>query len=283
MKRLIMGLALASAGPVAARDLPVPAEKGWRHAQTGLTLMYRLADLTRTSLTDATTSEHDVAAQFDSADKNVFATIYLFRPAVPDVAMWFDRSRSALETRDLFRDAAPATIDPIGFAVGGAPTASSLRQSYALAGGRYRSTALAAMPVGNWIATIRVSSRTLSAAQLDAKLLGMISAIQWPAQTAPAPQAVASPIKPCGTQLMFKKARQVKPDGSDMLMSLIAGAVAAEKAGAAPEKTLRSWCQEGDGRPEYGVYRSGGPSNGYVLAVRVPAVSSVSTLRSWVR
>jgi hypothetical protein len=58
--------------------------------------------MSRTALTDATQTEHDVAAQYDTPDKSNFATIYLFRPATADVSLWFDRSQTALETRDLF-------------------------------------------------------------------------------------------------------------------------------------------------------------------------------------
>lgn len=142
MKWSITAVALGLAMPAAARDLAVPTDKGWKHAETGLVLMPQLAGMSRTALTDATQTEHDVAAQYDTRDKSTFATIYLFRPAIADVSLWFDRSQTALETRDLFKNASPATADPITFAVGGAKTASSMRQVYATPVGQYRSAAL---------------------------------------------------------------------------------------------------------------------------------------------
>lgn len=75
MRWLIMGLALAVASPLAARDLPVPADKGWQHAQTGLVLAAQIDGMRRTALTDATASEHDVMAQYQAADGSVSATI----------------------------------------------------------------------------------------------------------------------------------------------------------------------------------------------------------------
>jgi hypothetical protein len=259
-------LALSTTTPVAARDLAVPADKGWKHAESGLILTPQLAGLSRTALTDATQTEHDVAAQYETADKSVFATLYLFHPAIADVSLWFDRSQTALETRDAFRNAAPATADPVAFAIGGATAASSLRQIYATPAGQYRSTALAVMPSGEWIVSLRMSAKTLTADQLDARLRQFVAAIRWPA-VIPNAAPAATRMKRCATALTFGKAKPVKPDGADLLMSLMGSSLAATKSPAAAPAPRRSWCREGEPRPEYGVYRSDSGSNGYVLGL----------------
>ncbi|WP_242008133.1 hypothetical protein [Sphingomonas ginsenosidivorax] len=270
MNKWVLVLALVIATPVKARDLGVPADKGWKHAETGLILMPQLAGLSRIALTDATQTERDVAAQYDMPDKSMFATIYLFHPAITDVALWFDRSRTAIETRDLFRNAAPASADPISFAVGNSGSAASLRQVYATpGGGQYRSTALAVVPVGEWIVSVRMSAKTLTADQLDASLQQVIQAIRWPKPTATLATATARPIMGCDTPLTFPKARQAKPNGADMLMALMASSIAAKAKSSdipasAPPTT---WCREDDGRTEYGVYRSIASTNGYVMAL----------------
>lgn len=270
MKTWMMVLALATATPAAARDLGVPAGKGWKHAETGLILMPQLAGLSRIALTDATQTERDVAAQYDMPDKSMFATIYLFHPAIADVALWFDRSRTAIETRDLFRNAAPASADPIAFAVGGSGSATSLRQVYATpGGGQYRSTALAVVPVGEWVVSVRMSAKTLTADQLDASLQQVIQAIRWPKPTATPTAATALPITGCATPLTFPKARQAKSNGADMLMALMGSSIAAKaKASDAPASAPPTiWCRDGDGSTEYGVYRSNASTNGYVMAL----------------
>ncbi len=269
MKRLMMVVALACATSAVARDLPVPADKGWKHAPTGLILTQQLAGMPRTTLTDATETEHDVAAQFELPDKSVFATVYIFQSPVADASLWFDRSRTALEGRDIYRHAAPATIDPIAFAAGaGAGTArptSALRQVYAVPDGPYRSTALAVVPVGGWIVAIRMSATTLRADQLDARLTDVVAAIRWPT-TAGDPAAAVAPIKACPVPLTFSKARVAKANGADMLMSLLGSSIAAKK-----EPTLSTrpttWCREGSARPEYGVYRADGDTSGYIMAL----------------
>ncbi|WP_435368378.1 hypothetical protein [Sphingomonas faeni] len=269
MKKWVLIVALVIATPVAARDLGVPADKGWKHAETGLILMPQLAGLSRTTLTDATETEHDVAAQYDVADKSVFATIYLFHPAIPDVALWFDRSQTALETRDIFRHAAPASADPIAFAATNSGTATSLRQVYASPGGAYRSTALAVVPVGEWIVSIRMSEKTLTADQLDASLQQVIKAVRWPPSATTATIA-AAPVTPCTTPLTFTKAKQAKPNGADLLMSLMASTMAAKaktEEKSAPPVAHPSWCRDGSASTEYGVYRSNASTGGYVMAL----------------
>ncbi|MEH3121368.1 MAG: hypothetical protein PGN16_05190 [Sphingomonas phyllosphaerae] len=268
MKWLLFVLALTGAASSSARDLAVPADKGWKHAETGIILSPQLAGLSRTALTDATQSEHDVAAQFAVADGSVTATIYIFHPAIADVGIWFDRSRATLENRDIYRSAAPATIDPVSFAASGTGPATALRQDYAIAGGPFRSTALAVVPVGEWIVTLRMTARTLTSQQLDAALLDVIKAIRWPAPT-PAPATDIQPIKTCAAPLTFKKAKQIKPNGSDLLVSLLGGALARkekEEADSSP-RPRSTWCRDGAGTPEYGVYRAGEEQSGYALAL----------------
>lgn len=265
----MMVMALVIATPVKARDLNVPADKGWKHVETGLILMPQLAGLSRTTLTDATETEHDVAAQYDAPDKSVFATIYLFHPAIPDVALWFDRSQTAIEARDIFHHAAPASADPVTFAAANNAAATSLRQVYATQGGEYRSTALAVVPVGEWIVSIRMSAKTLTAEQLDANLQQAIKAVRWPPSSAIS-TIVAVPVRTCATPLTFTKAKQAKPNGADLLMSLMANSVAAkantEQKSAAP-LPHPSWCRDGTASTEYGVYRSSVSTGGYAMAL----------------
>lgn len=274
MKTFMTGVclmaAVASAAPAMARDLPVPADKGWKHAQSGVILRAQLAGMTRIGLSDATNGEFDVTAQFATPDKATFATIYLFQPAVQSVPMWFDRARTALEERDIFRNAAPATIDPIAFAAPGATTASSLRQVYALASGRPRSTALAVIPVGQWLVAIRLTSDTLVAEQLDATLSTLITAIAWPAASGAAVPA-AVPIAPCSTPLAYGKAKVVKTQGADALVSLLltAGLATAEarKKPDTPADAPPVWCRGDVAGARYAAYRSSDDAASYVMAL----------------
>lgn len=255
MRVLMMVLALASATPLAARELAVPPDKGWQHQDTGLILTARLAGLPRTALSDTTQSEHDVMARFEAPDQSVAASVFLFRPAIADVALWFDRSATALQSNAIFRGAVPVNAAPVGFAAGGAPVASSLRQVFTKAEGPYRSTALAVMPLGEWIVAVRMSAKSLSADALDAGLMQLIGAIRWPATAPaaadaapPAPALAAVPVTACAAPLTFRKAKLLKSNTTGVLMQLI-GTHAVREASASKERAPAQpsrWCREGD-------------------------------------
>ncbi|MFN3518295.1 MAG: hypothetical protein ACK4YT_02495 [Sphingomonas sp.] len=166
---------------------------------------------------------------------------------------------------------------PIGFAVGGAPVASSLRQVFTKAEGPYRSTALAVMPLGEWIVAGRMSAKSLSADALDAGLMQLIGAIRWPATAPaaadaapPAPALTAVPVTACAAPLTFRKAKLLKSNTTDVLMQLI-GTHAVREASASKERAPvqpSRWCREGEVRAEYGAYRSDRKgTQGYALVL----------------
>jgi hypothetical protein len=258
-------LAIAQAGSLAARDLPVPSNNGWQHAETGLVLMATVDGLTRSSLSDSTTTEHDVSAQFDDPAKSLFTTLYLFHPAADDVPMWFDRSRTALEDRTLFQHASPASADPVAFAGPGSTTTSALRQAYSVLGSDFRSTALAVLPLGEWLVAIRMSTKTMNADALDARLTHFIDALRWPTTGVEAAPA-AVPIRTCPKPLAFTNAKVVKPEGSDVLVSLLAGMIVDSAHKQGKPLTRAQWCREGVGSVTFGVYRAI-EGDGYSLAL----------------
>jgi hypothetical protein len=261
----LCGTIAFSAAPAAYRTLPVPADKGWMHAQTKLILRAQMAGLARTGLSDSTATEHDIAAQFENADHSISATLYLFHSALPEPAVWFDRSRLALEQRDLFRHAAPASEAPLAFAASGT-VASSLRQTYAIVDGPFRSTALAVMPLGEWLVVVRMSAKE-KAATLDRQMSDFISALRLPADPS---ATIATPVVACATPLHFTKAKMVKPEPTDLLVSLISGAAARETKDQ-PAPPRRHWCREGDPGDGFAAYRGDdqtGDASGYTLAMQ---------------
>ncbi|MBW6528894.1 hypothetical protein KZ813_18800 [Sphingomonas sp. RHCKR7] len=269
--RTILGLALAAAlattmtdpARAAPRTLAVPADKGWMHAQTRLVLRPQVAGLTRLSLSDSTATEHDVTAQFESADHATFATLYLFHSALPEVAVWFDRARATLEARDLFRHAAPASEAPIAFAASGT-TPAALRQTYAIVDGPNRSTALAVMPLGEWLVVLRMTGRGNSAA-LDRQLTDFVAALRLPEDGAARP---AAPIAACPAVLAYGRAKMVKPETTDLLLSFLGAMAAQEKEAEPVPASSRPWCREGEPGAGYAAYRREDESDGYGVAIQ---------------
>ena len=279
----ILGLLLALT-PIPAiaqrRDLPVPPGKGWQHADSGVILTATLAGLPRTTLTDNGTAERDIAAEFARPDRATIATVYIFHPALMSVPVWFDRAQTALMQRDVYGGATPVAPLPTPFARPGAIAASGLRQTYAPGHGKYKSTALAVMPVGTWLVAIRLSSTTLDPAAADTLLSALVTAIRWPATTGD--PGVATPVGECADGLKFTRATLQKPDMMQALLGGTLAAAVAEKKNAADAAPVE-WCRD-PVKPvvAYGVYRTVGMTDGYVLALgdagRVATVARSFTL-----
>jgi hypothetical protein len=261
--RWMMGLAaLVGAASADARDLDVPIEKGWQHARSGLILRARIAEFVRTGISDSTADELDVAAQFRSTQDGTILTIFVFRPASGGVALWFDRARTALEQNKAFGSVSPLTSES-AFALPGRTTASAMRQAFTASSAAYRGTAVAIVPIGEWLVALRVSGPA-EGASIDARLTAVLAAISWPAST----DAAATSIEPCPEPLRFAKAKQRKPDMMQGLMAgALASALAEEAAKTKGEPAEAPLCR--DATPPtsvFGVYRHTG-QEGYMLAL----------------
>jgi len=267
MRTLFLAAAVASllaATPAMAqprlRALEVPVTAAWKHANTDLTLGPTLDGLTRKRIEDAGSEELDLLATYESADRTLLGTIYIFRPQVPNVPLWFDRARLTLErSKHLPVDSGGAT--PVrSFALRGTGTSDSLRAAYPLTGGEYKSTALAVMPMNGWILKVRMSSKSLGAAELDSRLATFISALRLPQlRAAPA----AAPIADCARPLGFRTAKMLKPDAAQTVLGSLMTVAAADKAPA----TDVSYCRDPHQDMMSGIYRAGGSSDSYLLAL----------------
>lgn len=265
MRAMILVAVAFLATPLHARDLPVPSDKGWQHAETGLILPATLDGLARTKLIDTTDSEHDVAADFDNQDHSVEATVYIFHPAIDDVAMWFERAQTQIENRKEYGGVAPMSADPVAFAPPRGSPASALRRSYTPEKGAIRSTALAVMPLGTWLVVVRMSSEADRSAALERRLDAVITAIRWPSLK---PSPPVRPIPACTDALRFDKAKVVKPDGSTTLLTLVMGAVASDPTIKKTDLKPVSWCRDAATRPAYGIYRDADGGLGYEMALQ---------------
>lgn len=253
MRASIAAALLIIGSPAVARDLPVPPDKGWQHATTGLILMSTLAGEQRTALTDSGERELDIAAQYGSGDGPVSITVYLFHPGLDDVALWFDRVDAEVRGRDTYGGASPVAAAPIAFARPGGAAADSLRMIYTPQKGPYRSTGAAMMPLGDWLVSVRISSKIDDPAQLAAKLDAVIAGIRFPADGATG--AAVTPIAACATHIAYKHAKLQKVDSSQVLLGALEGTIAEEHAASGEKAKPVRFCRDGAGTTQFGVYR----------------------------
>ncbi|THD37842.1 MAG: hypothetical protein E7773_02360 [Sphingomonas sp.] len=267
IKSLVAAALLASvtAAPAVAqqRTLSVQAGAAWTHVQTGVTLPATLIGIPRDAVTDNSAKEIDVAAAYGNGAATT-VTLYVFRPALTSVPVWFDRSETQILLRDIYANpTAPAPV--AAFAPPRSAAASGLRRIYVPGRGPYKSTGLAMMPLGDWLVVVRISSQQLDAAALDAKLSEVIAALGWPDRVADT--LAAAPVAPCATPLAYAKNAKLKaPDMTDALLGATLATIQPDPKEVA-KATPVTWCREGEATSQYGVYRANGDATGYSIAM----------------
>ncbi len=270
LKPILAAMLLATAStttPAAAQStLEVPANAGWKHAQTGIVLRSTLGGYARVDIRDSSQTELDVMATYGSTDRTT-VTVYIFRPALSSVPVWFDRSETQILARDVYGNAAPQG-QPLAFTPPGASATSGLRRVYLPSKGPFKATGLAIMPLGEWLVAIRVSSTELDTAALDAKMSDLIAAIGWPVQPAASPAAV--PIAVCATNLSYSRSAKLKKPnmGSALLGGMLMGVISdTEKAKPETVTAAPALCRDGAATTQYGVYRRLDATDSYTMAL----------------
>ena len=263
---LVAALTIGVAAPAAAQTpIEVPANAGWKHAQTGVVLRSKLAGQARTGISDSSANELDVMIRYDGDAHNPI-TLYVFRPAGGGLPIWFDRAETQIRLRDSLGGAAPAG-PTVAFARPKATAQSSLRRVFLPGKGPYKATGVAMMPLGEWLIAVRFSSADLDAAGLDARMTEIIAGIGWPDGVAESP--AAAPVPACSGQLAYARGAKLnKPDMADALIGAMVGGIAAEKAEKSPEQGRPiTWCREGEGEARFGVYRDAASVDSYMMAL----------------
>lgn len=263
---LALGAGIAAA-PAAAqkRVFDVPANAGWKEPETGVILHRTLAGLPRKEIGDFGQSGLDIYARY--LDDSTEITVYLFRPALQNVAIWFDRAETQVMARDIF--ASPMPVAPaLAFAPPKSATASALRRAYVPGKGPVKSTGIVMMPIGKWLVGIRMSSMTIGPAELDARIDQAIAGIGWPEGVADSPAVAA--VEPCAAPLDYdRRAKMQKPEMADILLGAVMPKVIAEAKAKGEVKagSAEPLCRDLPAKREYAVYRTPDATNVYVMAL----------------
>ncbi|NYT41061.1 hypothetical protein HZY97_09860 [Sphingomonas sp. R-74633] len=269
---LALALGVGAVMPAAAQNhsqaqINVPANVSWMHEGTGLILRSKIAGLPRGTILDSTRSGLDVMVQYAEGQATA-VTLYIYRPALMSVPVWFDRSETQILMRtDVFGTSAP-TGPARAFTPPKAATASALRRSYVPGRGPNKSTGLAIIPLGEWLVAVRVSSQELDPAALDAKIDEVIAGIVWPDKQVESPVAV--PIAACPGSLAYdRKAKLMQPDPQQSIMGALILGVAADAAKNKEGKPVPPvlFCRDGAPVQQYGVYRAADAKDSYTLAL----------------
>lgn len=255
-------LSIPAIAQTAPPILPADANKPFRHANSGLTFPVALIGLPRSDGHEYVKPELDVAFRYVAPDGAEELTVYAYRATAGSPAIWFDAAIRSIEQRQAF--GRKTRIErPIGFAPPGQSVASGFKAAWTLSNGPLRSTALAIVPMGEWLVKLRYSSRAYEGASLMTRLDAAILELGWP--TVPAASA-AEPITECSTPLKLGGvSKPVKTDGAaaliDAMMALDREKVVKPDA---PKAAPVSWCRDSTVVAPVPIYRPNGTSDAYL-------------------
>lgn len=268
--RLIAAILIASATPALAQTKPAPlahdAAKPFKHENSGITLPASLIGLPRNEGQEYVKPQLDVAFRYFPADTSEEVSVYIYRVTTGVPSLWFDVSSRSVEQRQSFGRKTRFDM-PLTFTPPGQTTASGLKVAWTLSDAPYRSTALAIVPIGEWLVKIRYSSATLETASLVRRLDEAIVGIGWPGKVKAAP--IASAIEDCNQPLKLRGAsKPVKADGASTLLDAMTASLAGDKK--AKDKPDESppvlWCRDTAVKAPASVYRPIGTDDSYLLA-----------------
>lgn len=265
-KMLLGALLLALASPSIEaqprlRPLQVPANASWQHAETGLVLPPMIDGLSRRNVSDTSAEELDISSNYESADGQLTTTVYLFRPQIASVPLWFDRARTVFEQLNRFAVAASGPLPTRAFALGEDPQSSGLGIVYPLSDGDYAASGIAVASMGGWIVKLRTSAKSMDAAALETRLAAFMRAMRLPKGLALT--AATAELSACPAPLKLKQAKMVRPDMTQTLLVSVLSIAASSKPRAAPG----TFCKEAAGSANYGLYRADASSNSYIMGL----------------
>lgn len=266
----VVATALYAAPVVAqqAKPLQLDMTNGWTHEQSGLHFPKEIGALPFLSATQFANGGWDLSLQYSPADQADAVSIYVYQAAVQDVGLLFAESRTSLEARKQVYSSVSPFAPVAAFTPPGQSGASGLRIAYNTEGA-YKSTALAIAPLGrDWVVKFRVSSTTLSASDLDARLTDAIRVLDWPEDKRLHPEAIEA--QSCNTSLPpFKKAKRVKADGGNAILNaLFASAISAEPTEPqANEPGKVRYCRDQNIPFPFGIYRPDNAVDRYVISL----------------
>lgn len=243
---LIVAAALAALAPGSA------LADGWRHGPSGVAIPDLPDGLHSGEVTDNRRDGSDVFVQLGSGSEPV--TFYVYRSAFPNPALWFERTRLAMNEHI---GSGNAAADPRTFTLGGGSAPNGLREEIALApGNEFRSTAVAIAQYGEWMVKVRITSATLDRDGIRAKMDRLLAAIRLPGAV-PAPVPLVVPGLCPDENRMSGRMRE--PSEGDVTLARAALRQAHDQARGRGGLAARpdAWCRERSSFPtQFGsIYR----------------------------
>jgi len=262
-------LAGLSVSPLVAQPqkLDVQDDASWQHTATGIVMPPTIGEYDRSDITSTAKYELDMQVQYANG-LDTYITAYIFRPAIGTLPVWFDRSKTVLETTEQWQAGTPAEIEK-SFVPPKRENTSAFMAIYKSGNPRFSYTGVALIPVNGWFVKLRMTSLRKNGRELEADMQSFLQGISWPENMKKAENAV--PVSRCEDDIRFgKKAKKLKKDGAQALLGALMGSIASKIEADDPEKADArpiTYCRSQYIEDLYGIYQDA-DSGGYLMAIR---------------
>ncbi len=258
---LVFGHTEALAQPT---DISSEPDQVWVHEHTGTGFPAKLGRFDRSTIRDLTKNQLDIVVSYKDPNKQGGLTLYIYRPAINSVPLWFETAKQSLMNGSFGEFVTEKVTDTVFTPAGQSSTAGML-VSYSLSGSGYKSTAIAMAPINGWLLKVRYSSAEYDAQSLANEILKILSTVETGDDLEQAPKVLA--VKPCAKKLKLKsKAKSFRPSLVD---ALIGGVItsAAEEDKSDRDQTVKAvtYCRDPGEYEKWTVFRADESKNSYVL------------------
>lgn len=268
---LALGCSTMMAGSAAQAELtPIAfhAEKDWRHKLTGTVFPPQIGDLPRRAIADYGNQQLDIAATYEQPQTRTVATVYVYRAGFPDASIWHDRILRVMGGAGLGKVDQSKKVTTIFTPVGHGEN-SGIRSVVPLSGEAQMASGVAVIAHDDWLIVVRMTSGSLSPADLDPALANFVNALRL----SPAKDRAASAygIIPCAQPFANQR---VERAARDMTGGLLVGALmqviedGKNKPEAAKEVSDNPhYCSDPGAIVDYGAYRNEKDASSYLIAL----------------
>lgn len=258
---LVFGHVQAFAQPT---DISSEPDQIWIHKHTGTGFPAKLDRFDRSIIRDLTEDQLDVVISYTDPNKQGALTLYMYRPAINDIPLWFETAKQSLMNGRMGQFV-PEIVTDTAFTPPGQSSMTAMVVSYRLTGSGYKSTAIAMVPVNGWLLKIRYTSAEYDAQALVNEIPKIVAAVETGEIRQQARQAVA--VKPCAKKLKLKsKAKRFRPSLVDALIGGVITSAAGEQGsdGDEPAETV-IYCRDPGDYGQWTVFRANESKDSYIL------------------
>lgn len=203
-------------------------------------------------------------------------TVYVYRSAFPNPALWFERTRLAMNANV---GSGRNAVDPRTVTVGGGTAPNGLREDIALPSGGFRATSVTIAQAGQWLVKVRVSSADLDLPGVTARMDRVLAALRFANASAPHPLRLPPPCSDANRMSGERIARGDEAMLAEALPAMLMGEAEARGDGGLAADPA-AWCRDATQVPaQYGTVYRARDGSGWItlLADSGRAVRAVTT------